>query len=176
MWIAYNPNMPEIAFQTCVFNTSTKKQRPYAPSDCFVAKFKLDINAWAEQPRLSVPGGPPGMVEQFIKSCEGFFADEVGRDRVLGRLAVALLACKGNIRKVALVFQGEGNNGKSALLALIKCIFELESLGGKKYHWVTESTAEVRFYYYFGFTLLLPLLTPPPVHRLSLAPALVRSA
>jgi phage/plasmid-associated DNA primase len=152
MWFVNNPHAPEIALLDCVINTRTKQPRPFNSGDLFVNKLTLDYAAWKEQPRESVPGGPPGMKEQLLQLCAGFFEDVEARDRCCGRVAPGIIACLGNIRKKVVVLLGDGNNGKSGFLSLLKCMFRtICAPGGQEYYWVTEATSDVRFFSSFLF-------------------------
>ncbi|KAJ1630473.1 hypothetical protein T492DRAFT_871585 [Pavlovales sp. CCMP2436] len=116
MWYGDRPNSSEIALSDVVFDTLTNETRPFNSNDLFVAKLALD------------------------------YATTEARDRVLGRLALACLACKGNFRKKALVLVGGGNNGKSGLISIIKLVFEtVVARGSKRYPWTTEGTTANMF-------------------------------
>jgi hypothetical protein len=143
MWYGNNPVQPEIALFDCVYNWLNDSVRKFNADDYFVCKLALDYAAWKEQP-------PAYLESELLAGDAGFFEDEPARERVCGRLALALIMCNGNFRKKALVFKGKGNNGKSGLMSRCKHMFEMVSApGGDEYNWVTEATSEVRFFFFF---------------------------
>jgi hypothetical protein len=142
MWYANNPLQPEIALFDCVYHVLNDTTRKYNADDYFVCKLALDFKAWDEQDKDEM--------ERYLRlEDEGFFEEDVARERAQGRLALAALMCNGNFRKKALVFKGRGNNGKSACVSRVKhMLVTLAAPGGEPYHWVTESSCEALW----GFT------------------------
>ncbi|KAJ1625955.1 hypothetical protein T492DRAFT_879316, partial [Pavlovales sp. CCMP2436] len=113
MWHGNNPNNSDIALLDKLYDWQNHTVRSYNKDDYYASSLTIDYQAWDEQ-------DPDECDEELNKQYEGFFEDEVAKDRVLDRIAVAVVMCTGNFRKKALVLKGKGGNGKSALVSSLK--------------------------------------------------------
>ncbi|KAJ1636689.1 hypothetical protein T492DRAFT_370394 [Pavlovales sp. CCMP2436] len=71
-----------------VYDWQNHTVRSYNKDDYYASSLTIDYQAWDEQ-------DPDECDEELHKQYEGFFEDEVAKDRVCGRLAVHVLMCNG---------------------------------------------------------------------------------
>ncbi|KAJ1631460.1 hypothetical protein T492DRAFT_869930 [Pavlovales sp. CCMP2436] len=137
MWHGNNPSNSDLALFNKVYDWQNHTVRSYNKDDYYASSLTIDYQAWDEQ-------DPDECDEELRKQYEGFFEDEVAKDRVCGRLAVHVLMRNGNFRKKVLVFKGNGGNGKSGLVSSLKHTFRMiDALGRESpVRWISEATAE----------------------------------
>mmetsp|Transcript_26241 Transcript_26241/g.66617 ORF Transcript_26241/g.66617 Transcript_26241/m.66617 type:complete len:183 (+) Transcript_26241:1517-2065(+) len=88
MWHGNNPNNSDLALLNKVYDWQNHTVRSYNKDDYYASSLTIDYQAWDEQ-------DPDECDEELHKQYEGFFEDEVAKDRVCGRLAVHVLMCNG---------------------------------------------------------------------------------